>query len=170
MYDSPNAKHLIASVEQVLKSTVLPHVADPLARQKAEMCLAVLHWAGRLIPVEQQLLAREADEMQRLFAQLAALFASPDSPEAHRVHERGRRAQGDAVPAVQAYDELLGLHRSLSEGFIPTLDDLHALDARGCPRAKEGLARVRTHLSRRARLDLEVYLGSAPAGAMVGRS
>ena len=170
MYNSPSAKDLIASVEQVFKSDVLPHVTDPLARQRAEMCLAVLHWAGRLVPIEQQLLARETDEMQRLFAQLATLFEGADSPEALRVRERGERAQDDAVPALPAYDKLHGLHRSLSEDFIPMLDDLHALEARGCPQARDGLSRLRAHLSKRASLDMEVYLGSAPAGAMVGRS
>jgi len=170
MYDSPNAKDLIASVERVLQGAVLPHVADPLARQKAEMCLAVLHWAGRVVPIEQQLLASETNEMQALFARLAALFANADSPEACRLRERGQRAQGRGPwPALPAYRDLLDVHRSLSEGLIPMLDDLHALDACDCPAAKDGLSQLRAYLSRRSRLDLEVYLGAAPTGAMVGR-
>jgi hypothetical protein len=65
MYTSHNVKEMIESVGQTL-AAAMPSVSDPQVRQGLDMCLAVLHWAARVTPIEQQLCAQESREMASL--------------------------------------------------------------------------------------------------------
>jgi hypothetical protein len=169
VYDSPNVRDMLASVEKTLASAVLSHIGDPQALQQAQMCMAVLHWAGRLVPVEQQLCLKENREMAELLGRVGRLLDGSDSPEGRRIAERGRAMPSRELPALPAYEQLMTTHRSLSDELIPTLDDLHVLAASGDAVATQALQLVRGYLGRRAKRDLDVYLGNEPPAAMVGR-
>jgi uncharacterized protein YllA (UPF0747 family) len=160
---------MLESVVNTLGRNVLPHVKNAKALQDAEMCVAVLKCAGRLVPTEQQLFAQEIREMSDLFAALGHLWETDRSPEGLRMQERGRTLKAYRTLETPAYKELLRRHRELSQALIPALDDLHALESQGHAIAAQGLATIRAHLLCRSSRDLEVYLGAPAAGAMVGR-
>jgi hypothetical protein len=133
------------------------------------MCLGVLHWAARVAPVEQQLYAKESREMADLYSELSTLAEGDDAPECERIRARAADPVTGRAHARPVGEELMSIHRSLSESLVATLDDVHALQTQGHPRGMELLARVRTHLALRSHRDLEVYLGTGPTSAMVGR-
>ncbi len=168
MYTNPSIKQMLGAVVNTVRQNVLPYIANPEAVRETEMCLAILQWAERLAPVEQQLYAQEASEMRDLFAVLSHLLSADYSPEGQRIRERGHTFEANGMPDMPAYEELIRTHRTLSQALIPTLDDLHALEARGHAIAAKGLSIVRAHFARRSGRDLETYLGLGP-GAMVGR-
>ncbi|XYH93742.1 hypothetical protein ACMHYB_38670 [Sorangium sp. So ce1128] len=170
MYTSPNVAQMLKSVVGTLRRDVLPHVEDPEAVAKAAMCVAILQWAERLAPVEQQLYVREIKEMSDLFSALGHMLESNGSPEGRRIQDRGRTMPAKASFAVPAsYDTLLEAHRALSEALIPTVEDLHALADQGGDTPREALTMVRRHLARRVERDVAIYLGAPEQGAMVGR-
>lgn len=169
MYTNPNVNQMLGAVVNTLRQNVLPHIMNPEAVREAEMCLAVLQWAERLAPVEQQLYGQEAGEMHVLFVALSRLFGADCSPEGRRIQERGHTLEANGTLAMPAYEELVRTHRTLSQALIPTLDDLHALESRGHAMAAQGLAIVRAHLACRSGRDLKTYLGLKEPDAMVGR-
>jgi hypothetical protein len=91
------------------------------------------------------------------------------APESERIRARAAGPAAERAQALPVYEDLISMHRSLSESLIPTLDDVHALQAQEHPRGTELLTRVRAYLALRSRRDVEVYLGTGSAGAMVGR-
>lgn len=169
MYTSLNVGRMVAIVANTLSRNVLPHVSDPKAKQDADMCMAVLHWAAQLAPLEQRLYVQECKEMSELFTALGGLFKEDRSPEGVRIQERGEKLKGIQAPGLPAYEELTRHHSELSRALIPTLEDLYALDREGNSIAAQGLAKVHAHLARRTGRDLETYLGAPSSGAMVGR-
>jgi hypothetical protein len=170
VYTNPNVGQMLESVIGTLRREVLPHVQGAEATTRAEMCMAVLQWAHRLVPTEQHLYAEEAKEMSELFASLGSLLESEGSPEARRIQERARAMRAKAAKLGSAgYEALVAAHRELSAALIPTLDDLHALGPNARATQQGALAMMRKHLARRTRRDLEAYLGAPSGGAMVGR-
>jgi hypothetical protein len=169
MYTSPNALHMLETATRILADEVLSHVGNPAVAQKAEMCVAVLRSAAQLMPVEQQVLSEECREMRDLLAGLARLVQNDESAEAERIRHRADTGASNTQIEVPARDEVIATHRKLSSALIPTLDDLHALDAKNITVGADGLALVRSHLAQRAARDFEVYLGAPTSKGMIGR-
>ena len=85
------------------------------------------------------------------------------------MRERAVKLDETGAPDLTVYTELTRHHSELNQALIPTLEDLYALDREGNAMATQGLAQLRSHLSRRTGRDLEIYLGAPSSGAMVGR-
>lgn len=165
MLTHPSSDELLEGCIISLQNDILPNLANEHAQVCTVMMQALLQCVRQRIPVEQQIMAAEHNQMIALFHDLEPL-ANAESTAGKRLRDRAREcASRDQLPAPPAFDDVVARYRNLSEAVIDTLDDLDALISEGDPSAQEALLKVRTYLGQRTATDFAtLVVGAGMAG------
>ena len=165
MLTHPSSDELLEGCIISLQNDILPHLANEHAQVCAVMMQALLQCARQRIPVEQQIMAAEHNQLIALFRDLAPL-ANAESPAGKRLRERAQSCGArDELPTPPAFDDVVVSYRDLSQAVVETLDDLDALIAEGDPAASDALLKVRTYLGQRTATDFgTLVVGAGMAG------
>jgi soluble cytochrome b562 len=166
MYTLPSAEDLIEGVMISLQRDVMPELQSQKAQVAVLMMQALLQSARQAIPVQQQIMAAEHNEMTAALRDIAAIIADSAGPEATRIRDRAKTlGQRDDLPAIPAYEELATAYRQLSQSLVDTLDDLDILVREGNTAAEAALTRLRQHLGPRTAREFGTYVvGAGMAG------
>jgi hypothetical protein len=165
MFTHPSSDELLEGCIISLQNDILPNLANQHAQVCAVMMQALLQCVRQRIPVEQQIMAAEHNQMTALFRGLRTL-ANGDSKAGVRLRERAEAcgAQED-VPVPPAFDEVVSRYRELSQAMVETIDDLDELIREGDESAQEALLQVRAYLGARTATDFgTLVIGAGMAG------
>jgi hypothetical protein len=167
MLTNPTAAELIESVKVSLMAEIMPELQSDRARALLLMMQTLLTSVQRRVPLEQQYMAEECNQMQRLLRQ-AAEAVSGDGADAGTLHrlatDLGERPQYAPLPA---FDELNTQYREISVAFTAALEPLNALAATGDEAAAAALSRCRAYLNLRTMRDMQAHF--AMDAGLVGR-
>jgi hypothetical protein len=166
MLTRPSACDLIEAVVVSLSNDVLPSVNSEKAQVVVVMMQAVLQTVMQRIPVEQQIMAAEQNQMTALFRDMAGLLGSAAGPEADRIRQRGNDLGSRPDLQVPAYEDNAGGYRLLSQGLVEALEDLDALIRGGNKDAEAALPRMREYLGPRVATEFATNVAGA---GMAGR-
>ncbi len=159
MYTVPSPGDLIESVMISLMKDVMPELQSQKAQVAVMMMQAILQSTRQAIPVYQQIMAQEHNQMTATFRDMADAIGKSAGPEADRIRGRAKELGGRPdMPALPAYDELASSYRELSTALVDTLSDLDVLIREGNSAAEEALGRMRQHLGPRAMRDFTTYV------------
>lgn len=165
MLTHPSADELLEGCVISLQNDILPHLANEHAQVCAVMMQALLQCVRQRIPVEQQIMAAEHNQMITLFRDLVPL-ANAESEAGTRLRARAQACgAAEELPLPPAFDDVVTRYRELSLAVIDTLDDLDALLSEGDTSAQQALVRVRSYLGQRTATDFgTLVIGAGMAG------
>lgn len=165
MYTHPSSDEILEGCIISLQNDVLPHLTNQHAQVAVVMMQAVLQCARQRIPVEQQLMAAEYNQMTAVFRDVAALVES-DSEAGARLRGRAQACGSQAeIPVPPAFDDVVARYRELSDAVVDTLNDLDILIRAGDEQAQAALMRVRAYLGPRTAADFgTLVVGAGMAG------
>jgi hypothetical protein len=167
MYTKPNPGDLIDAVMVSLNQDILPELQSQKAQVTCVMMGQILQAVRTAIPVFQQIMAQEHNEMTAVLRDVGAIVGESAGTAADRIRAR---SQGlglrEDIPVPMAYEDLAAAYKELSEGLVETLDDLDALIRGGSTAADEALLRLREHLGPRTMREVGTYVAGV---GMAGR-
>lgn len=165
MFTHPSSDELLEGCIISLQKDILPNLANEHAQVCAVMMQALLQCVRQRVPVEQQIMAAEHNQLIGLFRDLEPL-ANAESEAGKRLRERAHScASRDELPTPPAFDDVCARYRDLSQAVVETLDDLDALISEGDQSAQEALLKVRTYLGQRTATDFAtLVVGAGMAG------
>jgi hypothetical protein len=165
MFTRPSSDDLLEGCIISLQNDILPNLANEHAQVCAVMMQALLQCVRQRLPVEQQIMAAEHNQITALFREIGPL-ATGESEAAARLRERAASCGShDDLPVPPAFDEVVTRYRDLSQALVETMDDLDTLLDEGEANAQEALQRVRTYLGARTAADFgTLVVGAGMAG------
>lgn len=166
MYTRPRAADMIDGVLSTLLRDVMPELTSQKAVVAVIMAQALLENVKQRIPVEQQLMAAEHNQMIELYGRMASTIGAASGQEAERIRERGRTlGTREPVATIPAYTDLQDSYRELSAGLVETLRDLDPLIVAGNADAEAALQDMRGYLGPRTIAEFTTYfVGAGMAG------
>lgn len=166
MYTSPSIADVIDGVIASLNRDVIPELQSQKAVVAVIMMQTLLEGVKQRVPVEQQTMAAEHNQMTAVFRQMAQTIDGAAGPEADRVRERATTFGAYAdLPQLPAFDDLTRAYRELSQGLVDSLEDLDVLIRNGNEEAETALQQMRTYLGPRTVADFTTYfVGAGMAG------
>lgn len=165
MLTHPSSDELLEGCIISIQNDILPNLANQHAQVSAVMMQALLQCVRQRLPVEQQVMAAEHNQMIALFRDLGTL-ANAESEAGKRLRDRAQSCgASENLPVPPAFDEVVSRYRELSQAVVDTLDDLDALISEGDTSAQEALLKVRTYLGQRTATDFAtLVVGAGMAG------
>ncbi|MEP7214750.1 MAG: hypothetical protein ABI782_00770 [Anaerolineaceae bacterium] len=166
MLTTPSIAEVIDGIQISLARDIMPEVKSANAQTCVVMIQALLQTIAQRVPVEQQLMAAEMNEMTATLREVAGLVGSSRGSAAASIRSRAKTLGGrDDVPPVPSYDEVNAAHRELSQAIVDTLADVDVLLRAGNKKAEGALARLRQHIAPRTLQEFGVYtIGAGMAG------
>lgn len=167
MYTKPNPGDLIDAVLISVDRDILPELQSQKAQVACVMMAQVLQSVRTAIPVFQQIMTQEHNEMTAVLRDVGGIVGETSGPEADRIRQRSQ-ALGvrEDIPVPMPYDELAGAYRELSEALVETLNDLDVLIRGGNAAAEQAVLRIREHLGPRTMREVGTYVAGV---GMAGR-
>jgi hypothetical protein len=167
MFTKPSPGELIETVIVALNKDILPELQSERAQVACVMAQAVLQTVCQAIPVFQQIMTQEHNEMTTAFRDVASTIGSSAGPDADRIRERARSlGSREDIPVPMAYQDLAAVYQQLSLALVETLNDLDILIREGNTTAEDAVLRIREHLGPRTVREVGTYVAGA---GMVGR-
>ncbi|MCZ2107997.1 MAG: hypothetical protein LC118_00235 [Dehalococcoidia bacterium] len=166
MYTSPSIAEVIDGVIASLNRDVMPELQSQKAAVAVIMMQTLLEGVKQRVPIEQQMMAAEHNQMTAVYREMAQSIGSATGPEAERIRARAATlgAYPD-LPQIPAFDDLARAYRELSQGLVDSLDDLDRLIRAGNAGAEAALEQMRTYLGPRTIADFTTYfVGAGMAG------
>jgi hypothetical protein len=166
MYTKPSVGDLIDGVIASLMNDVMPELTSQKAVVALVMTQSLLEGIKQRVPIEQQLMASEHNQMTALYRQMARTVDSVPGAAAERVRQRAASLGALAdLPTIPNFDGLGTAYRALSQGLVETLEDLDALIRGGSSEAEDALQEMRTYLGPRTIAEFTTYfVGAGMAG------
>ncbi len=166
MYTTPSVADMIDGVIASLMRDVMPELTSQKAVVALVMAKSLLEGIKQRVPLEQQLMASEHNQMTALYRQMARIVDSFPGDAAERIRERAATLGALAdLPVIPNFDDLTAAYRTLSQGLVETLEDLDALIRGGSAEAEEALQEMRTYLGPRTISEFTTYfVGAGMAG------
>lgn len=168
MISSPSVDQILEGVLMSIEDEIVPSLDNPKAHATAQMIQSLLQGVRQLLPVLDQQLVDEHNDMIRTFREAAEALGDATGPAADRMRERcatlGAKSElpppMDRAAALAAYDEL-------SRGLEASFRDLDELQRAGVESADASLQVIRGHLTPRYLRDVAaIQVGEG----FVGRS
>jgi hypothetical protein len=167
MNTSPSIDQMLEGVLISLSTDILPNVVNPKAAATAQMMQSVIQGIRQLLPVYDQYIAEEHNQMMEVLRDVAAAIASSEGPAADRIRERAATlGAGDEIPIPPDRAEVMAAHRELGFALQATMVDLDELQRVGDADADAGLDIVRGHMGPRVMRDVQTFL---VGNALLGR-
>lgn len=166
MLTTPSADDVLEGVIYTLQTDILPNVVTEKAQVEVVMIQAMLQMVRQVIPVFQQNVARECNEMHALYRDMGAIIGESAGEEADRMRARARDfGQRTDFPVIPSYEALVAEHNELSQGLVDCVRDLDAMARAGNEVAEKALQRMRAHLGPRILSDFgTMVVGAGMAG------
>jgi hypothetical protein len=166
MYTKPGVADMIDGVLASLQRDIMPELQSQKAMVALVMAQALLEGVKQRVPVEQQIMATEHNQMTALYRRMAELIGDAPGAEAGRIRERARTLGSRAdLPVPVAFDDLMQAYRDLSQGLVESLDDLDHLIRDGNDSTETALQAMRVYLGPRTIADFTTYfVGAGMAG------
>lgn len=166
MYNRPSIDDLLDAVSISLQNDILPELASEKAQLAVVLAQSMLQQVKQIVPVQQQLMVLEHNEMVAAFRDIGAIVGETPGPEADRIRARARDLGTlPELAPLPGFAELQATYLRLSEEVVATLDDLDALIRRGEAAAGQALLRLREHLGPRTAREFATYtVGAGMAG------
>ena len=131
------------------------------------MMQSIIQGIRQLLPVYDQYLAEEHNQMMELLRSVAAQLDATSGDAADRIRERAATlGAGDEIPIPLDRDVVMAAHRELGLAVQDTMIDLDDLQREGNTDADAGLELIRGHFGPRIMRDVQTFL---VGDALVGR-
>jgi hypothetical protein len=167
MNTSPSIDQMLEGVLISISNDILPNVVNPKAAASAQMMQSVIQGIRQLLPVYDQYLAEEHNQMMGALRDVAGAIAASSGAAADRIRERAATlGQGDEIPIPIGRDVLMAAHRELGFALQESMIDLDELQRAGDSDADAGLELIRGHFGPRIVRDVQTFL---VGDALVGR-
>ena len=166
MYTTPSVADIVDGVIASLMRDVMPELTSQKAVVALVMAQSLLEGIKQRVPIEQQLMASEHNQMTALYRQMARTVDSVRGEAADRIRQRAASLGALAdLPVVPNFDDLSTAYRALSQGLVETLEELDALIRSGSAEAEAALQEMRTYLGPRTIAEFTTYfVGAGMAG------
>jgi len=150
-----------------LSTDILPNVVNPKAAASAQMMQSIIQGIRQLLPVYDQYLAEEHNQMMGVLRDVAAAIGDSSGAAADRIRERAATlGQGDEIPIPLEREVVMAAHRQLGLALQDSMIDLDELQRAGDSDADAGLQMVREHMGPRIMRDVQTFL---VGDALLGR-
>ncbi len=168
MNTSPSIDQLLEGVIVSISTDIVPNLVNPKAHATAQMMQSILQGVRQLLPVYDQGLAEEHNQMLRVLRDVAATIGDSTGPAADRIRERASTlGAGDELPVPLDRDVVMGAHRRLGVAMQDDMIDLDELQRAGTPGADAALDVIRGYIGPTAMTFVQTFL---VGDAMVGRN
>jgi hypothetical protein len=159
MNTSPSIDQMLEGVIISISTDIVPNLVNPKAHASAQMMQSILQGIRQLLPVYDQYLAEEHNQMMELLRDVAATIEGSSGPAADRIRDRAATlGQGDEIPIPLDRDALMAAHRALGRAVQADMIDLDELQRAGDADADAGLDTLRAHLGPRVVRDVQTFL------------
>jgi hypothetical protein len=150
-----------------ISTDILPNVVNPKAAASAQMMQSIIQGIRQLLPVYDQYLAEEHNQMMGVLRDVADAIDSSSGAAADRIRERAATlGQGDEIPIPIGRDVVMAAHRELGLALQESMIDLDELQRAGDTDADAGLETIREHMGPRIMRDVQTFL---VGDALLGR-
>ncbi|MGE5210967.1 MAG: hypothetical protein ACM3MM_06860 [Acidobacteriota bacterium] len=150
-----------------ISNDIIPNVVNPKAHASAQMMQSIIQGIRQLLPVYDQYLAEEHNQMMGVLRDVADAIAGSSGPAADRIRERAATlGTGDEFPIPLDRDVVMAGHRHLGIALQESMIDLDELQRAGDTRADAGLDTIREHMGPRIMRDVQTFL---VGDALLGR-
>jgi hypothetical protein len=164
---SPSIDQMLEGVLISISTDILPNVVNPKAAASAQMMQSIIQGIRQLLPVYDQYLAEEHNEMMKVLRDVAGAIEGSSGAAADRIRERAATlGHGDEIPIPLDRDAVMSAHRELGFALQQTMIDLDELQRAGDTDADAGLRTVREHMGPRIMRDVQTFL---VGDALLGR-
>lgn len=149
-----------------ISTDIIPNLVNPKAQASAQMMQSLIQGVRQLLPVYDQCLAEEHNQMMEVLRDVAAAIEVSSGSAADRIRERATTlGVGDEVPIPLDRDVVMSAHRELGFALQATMVDLDELERAGDTNAHGGLEIVREHMGPRIMRDVQsILVGNALLG------
>jgi hypothetical protein len=167
MNTSPSIDQMLEGVLISISTDILPNVVNPKAAATAQMMQSVIQGIRQLLPVYDQYLAEEHNQMVGVLRDVAGAIDASSGAAADRIRERAATfGTGDELPIPLNRDVVMAAHRQLGVALKESMIDLDELQRAGDVAADTGLEVIRGHLGPRIARDTQTFL---VGDALLGR-
>lgn len=168
MNTSPSIDQLLEGVIISISTDIVPNLGSPKAHATAQMMQSILQGVRQLLPVYDQYLAEEHNQMMMVLCDVAATIGDSSGPAADRIRDRAATlGQGDELPIPLEREAVMAAHRELGLALQANMIDLDELQRAGDTEADAALDVIRGHLGPRMMRDVQTFL---VGDGMVGRN
>lgn len=167
MNTAPSIDQMLEGVLISISSDIIPNLVNPKAHASAQMMQSIIQGIRQLLPVYDQYLAEEHNEMMEVLRRVADTIDGSTGSAADRIRERASTlGAGDEVPIPLEREVVMAAHRELGFSLQATMIDLDELQREGNADADAALDVVRGHLGPRLVRDVQTFL---VGDALLGR-
>lgn len=168
MNTSPSIDQMLEGVLISISTDILPNVVNPKAAATAQMMQSVIQGIRQLLPVYDQYLAEEHNQMMALLREVAERLGDTSGDAADRIRQRASTIGArDEVPIPLDRSAVMAAHRDLGEALQATMIDIDELQrAGGGADADAALELIRGHYGPRLVRDVQTFL---VGDALLGR-
>jgi len=164
---SPSIDQMLEGVLISISTDIIPNLVNPKAHASAQMMQSVIQGVRQLLPVYDQYLAEEHNQMMEVLREVAGAIDGSTGSAADRIRERATTlGAGDDVPIPLDRDVVMAAHRELGFALQETMVDLDELQRAGEDDADAALDIVRGHMGPRIMRDVQTFL---VGDALLGR-
>jgi len=164
---SPSIDQMLEGVLISISSDIIPNLVNPKAHASAQMMQSIIQGIRQLLPVYDQYLAEEHNEMMEVLRRVADTIDGSTGSATDRIRERANTlGAGDEVPIPLEREVVMAAHRELGFSLQATMIDLDELQREGNADADAALDVVRGHLGPRLVRDVQTFL---VGDALLGR-
>ena len=150
-----------------ISNDIIPNVVNPKAHASAQMMQSIIQGIRQLLPVYDQYLAEEHNQMMEVLREVAGAIDGSSGSAADRIRERATTlGAGDEVPIPLDRGVVMAAHRELGFALQETMIDLDELQRAGDADADAALGIVRGHMGPRIMRDVQTFL---VGDALLGR-
>jgi hypothetical protein len=150
---------MLEGVIIAISTDLVPNLVNPKAHASAQMMQSILQGVRQLLPVYDQYLAEEHNQMMGVLGEVAATIEASSGPAADRIRDRAATlGQGDEVPVPLDRDVVMAAHRALSLALQANMMDLDELQRAGDAEASAALEVIRGHMGPRLVRDVQTFL------------
>jgi hypothetical protein len=159
MNSSPSIDQMLAGALLAIDDEILPALNNPKAHATAQMMQSLIQGVRQMLPVIEERLIEEHNDMIRTLRDTAAALGESTGPAADRVRERAATLGAWAdLPAPPDAEVVMVAHTELGRAIEATFLDLDELQRAGITSADEAVQVVRAHLGPRYVRDAQTMV------------
>jgi uncharacterized protein YbjQ (UPF0145 family) len=164
---SPSIDQMLEGVLISISTDIIPNVLNPKAQATAQMMQSIIQGIRQLLPVYDQYLAEEHNQMMELLRDIAGQLDGVAGDAADRIRDRASAlGAGAEVPIPLDRAVVMAAHRELGFAVQATMIDLDELQREGNTGADAGLETLRAHMGPRLVRDVQTFIAG---DALLGR-
>jgi len=159
MNTSPSIDQILRGVLIAFDDEIIPALTNPKAHATAQMMQSLLQSVRQMLPVLDEQLVDEHNDMIRVLADTATALGDVSGDEADRIRDRAATlGRWDDLPAPPDRDAIVAAHTELGRAIEATFYDLDELQRAGVASADDALQVVRAHLGPRYVRDAQTLI------------